>query len=123
MTDTFTPDWPHGHELVERNGIARRFIVVVRDWPGKYPIIGHIEGGAWVWKFTADGMGEADFGSHCRLRNAPAPKPKPREWWFNVYEFGISAPFTSHDEADSRARPTRLECVHVREVIEPEGGA
>ena len=72
--DTFTPDWPHGHEMVDAIGAVHRFNVKAIDWPGPFPIVGHLQNESYVWKFTADGMREARSGSSLRLRNAPAPR-------------------------------------------------
>lgn len=121
--DTFTPDWPHGHELVDANGAAHHFTVRAWDWPGEFPIVGHYGGYGAVWRFTADGLREVEFGTNYRLRNAPAPKPTPREWWVNVYKYDRWSPHETRELADKWAIDDRLECVHVREVIEPEGGA
>jgi hypothetical protein len=57
------------------------------------------------------------------LRNV-LPKPKPREWWMNIYQ----GPWSQHpyatkadaDAADHHNGDRRVECVHVREVLEEE---
>ena len=125
--DTFTPDWPHGHEMVDAIGAVHRFNVKAIDWPGPFPIVGHLQNESYVWKFTADGMREARAGSSLRLRNAPAPKPKPREWWVTFWFDGCPVLHSSEDACQSyqkRFLPAKPhEVIHVREVIEPEGGA
>jgi len=40
----------------------------------------------------------------------------PREWWLNVYPNKVSR-FASRDEADHMAFDSRIECIHVREVL------
>lgn len=47
-------------------------------------------------------------------------KAKPREWWLNVYAGEASSTYTSKKNADLMATPSRLACVHVREVLEGE---
>ena len=42
---------------------------------------------------------------------------EPREWWVNVYGHKAAA-YRTRAMADKAACSTRLECVHVREVIE-----
>ncbi len=44
-------------------------------------------------------------------------RPIPREWWINV-EPGAMFMRTSEDAAKRNAQPQRIECIHVREVIE-----
>lgn len=43
-------------------------------------------------------------------------KPAPREWWVNVYP-SAGEVYNSRLEADRHAAPTRLACVHVREIL------
>lgn len=47
-------------------------------------------------------------------------KPKPREFWVNVYtnEVGIGYGYASRKVADDCAAPNRLDCIHVREVMD-----
>ena len=42
----------------------------------------------------------------------------PREWWVNVYDSRVEWYATAYI-AGGRAGDDRLECVHVREVLEP----
>ena len=46
-------------------------------------------------------------------------KPKPREWWLNVYERGSAISHHSRAEADRNKAyvDKRIDCVHVREVL------
>lgn len=46
-------------------------------------------------------------------------KSEPREWWINVYptSHGGSAAHLSRAIADKFADPSRVECVHVKEVL------
>jgi hypothetical protein len=52
-------------------------------------------------------------------------KREPREWWWNVYEHyedeDVFA-YVSREAADENSAPSRLECVHVREVIDAKDG-
>ena len=43
---------------------------------------------------------------------------KPREFWINEYEWGLSDLHDSEEDADERAHKSRIRCIHVREVIE-----
>jgi len=52
----------------------------------------------------------------CVANTPPAP-PEPRDWWLNVYPDSRAA-HTSKEVADKSADGNRIECVHVREVIE-----
>ena len=114
----FTPDWPYGHVIVTRSGSTRPFVVKVTNWPGKFPIWGHIVGDEGSWCFRADGGSDSGY----RLRNAAPPKRVPREHWMNYYsKCESTGPFGSRKAADAEARtmftkPT--ECVRFREVIE-----
>lgn len=48
-------------------------------------------------------------------------KPEPREWWLNVYNSGVSVCSTvcsTEDAANAYSASYRIECVHVREVLE-----
>ena len=45
-------------------------------------------------------------------------RPKPREWWVNVYANDQLAIHCSRDDANEIASLTRIECVRVTEVIE-----
>jgi len=113
--DEFTPDWPHGHVVVTRSGSTRPFVVKVTDWPGKFPIWGHLVGDKGSWCFRADGGSDGVY----HLRNAAPPKREPREIWVNVYpNFPFNSYPKSREEADKIAHSTRIECVHFREVIE-----
>jgi len=44
-------------------------------------------------------------------------KPEPREFWINLYPCNMY-PYDSKESADLCASTARLECIHVREVIE-----
>ena len=45
-------------------------------------------------------------------------KPKPREFWLNVYKNrGFNTSSTSKEEADQLAIIGRIECIKVREII------
>ena len=46
-------------------------------------------------------------------------KPEPREWWINVYptSHGGSAAHLSRAIAVKFSDPSRVECVHVKEVL------
>lgn len=117
--DEFTPDWPYGHVIVTRSGSTRPFVVKVTNWPGKFPIWGHIVGDEGSWCFRADGGSDSGY----RLRNAAPPKRVPREIWVNVYQSGYGYVHTSRAAADEQVfghdvRNTRIKCIHFREVIE-----
>lgn len=45
-------------------------------------------------------------------------KRDPREWWINVYANGEFWVYQTKTIADKNAGDARLECVHVRDVIE-----
>jgi hypothetical protein len=48
-------------------------------------------------------------------------EPKvPREWWVNVYPDDLDGcSYTTREKADQEHASNRIECVHVREVLEP----
>ena len=125
MTDylnEFTPDWPHGHVIVFPDGTTKPFVVKVWDWPGEFPIWGHMVGYGIPWRCRADGSGSGNAVVH-RLRNAAPPKREPREIWVNVYKSGYGYVHTSRAAADEQVfghdvRNTRIKCIHFREVIE-----
>lgn len=112
----FTLDWPHGHVVVTRSGSTRPFVVKVTDWPGKFPIWGHLVGDEGSWCFRADGGSDSGY----RLRNAAPPKREPREHWMNVYKSGYSLLHKSRSDADKATINGRTECIHFREVIEED---
>jgi len=117
----FTADWPHGHVIVFADGITAPFVVKVTDWPGEFPIRGHVAGLDLPWRSRADGSSNL---SHYCLRNAAPPKRVPYEGWVNVYQ-DISRIwfYKTKEAADAMAAvvpTTRTACVHLREVIEPE---
>lgn len=59
--------------------------------------------GPFVWRFD------------CETYRA---KPEPRERWINIYPDGYEASHKSKEAADQRAGTDRIECVHVREVLD-----
>lgn len=44
-------------------------------------------------------------------------KPKPREFWVNLYRDKLNGAHESKETADMLRRANRIECVHVREVL------
>lgn len=45
-------------------------------------------------------------------------KREPRTWWLNVYPDWACGVYPTNEAADNCAGPERIECVHVREVME-----
>lgn len=78
------------------------------------------------WQLTRESWIDIEnptFDEDVRYRVKPEPR-QPREWWDNVYGTGLQAPivrYTTKREADKCAGPHRVECIHVREVIDEEG--
>lgn len=52
-----------------------------------------------------------------RVTEPYAEPPKPREFWINEYDWGLSDPYDSEANADMGAASDRIRCIHVREVI------
>lgn len=67
-----------------------------------------------VWQDLTWGFNWMTFHVY---RVKPEP-PKPREWWINMYEDECSYRYLTRHDADASASPNRIECVHVREVLE-----
>jgi hypothetical protein len=59
---------------------------------------------------------DPEFDCYC-WRPKPEPR-KPREWWVNMYPKGDSRIHPTLEEAERFSAPARIECVHVREVLE-----
>lgn len=113
----FTPDWPHGHVVIYKNGTTKPFITLTSKDPGDFPIWGHPIGDTFPWRFHADGTS----GHAYYLRNVAPPRPKPREWWVNIYQGGTpGVAYATREIADDRRRENRLECIRVREVLDGE---
>lgn len=66
------------------------------------------------WSETANNDPSWDVNTKYRV------KPAPREWWINIYppHVGENIMHPSKEKADSAAGGYRIECVHVKEVIE-----
>lgn len=46
-------------------------------------------------------------------------KPELREWWINIYPgCGIGVLHDTQADADAYSKPERLECIHIREVLD-----
>lgn len=45
-------------------------------------------------------------------------KPSPREFWVNFYNSGAYSVYTSRESADMGHLGERVQCIHVREVME-----
>jgi hypothetical protein len=59
------------------------------------------------------------YRSGWEYRIVPDP-PKAREWWVNVYPNKFDAAYLSKAVAENQAGNNRLECVHVREILDTE---
>ena len=60
---------------------------------------------------------EEDDGLYAGLDYRIGEEVKPRDLWLNVYDGG-SYIYESKESADREAQEDRLECIHVREVVE-----
>lgn len=64
-----------------------------------------------AWKDDSDPR--ISFGMGRRIRI----KPKPREWWDNIFAGNRVDRHLSKEHAEANAY-NRIECIHVREVID-----
>lgn len=77
----------------------------------------------WGWRDydeTSAGPTPLTYQREYKWRIKPEPR-KPREFWINIYdnEFDDYA-YLTKEAADKAAAAYRLECIHVREVLEDE---
>lgn len=67
------------------------------------------------WEQATDCFGFNFTYFDYRVRSEP---PKPREFWINSYSSTNLCCRESREEADKHASRDRIECIHVREVLE-----
>lgn len=101
-----------------RDGTEARIYAV--DVENGFQIHGACNDGQ-VWRvagWTGEGCFRLD-GSESDLDLMPNVEPrKPREFWVNIYTNGFDMIHDTREKADTHATPGRLECIHMREVIE-----
>ncbi len=95
-------------------GAARRVIALIQSKvsPDAEVTSHHYEDG----RVNLDGTpSPGDLVGHL-----PPEPPKPREFWVNRYPSDESTVYESREQADKNAAPSRVECIHVREVLHGE---
>jgi len=70
----------------------------------------------FTWGHTEAGNGIVCF----RITRLYVEPRKAREWWMNLYPDIDACVYDSKSDADHYAATTRIDCVHVREVLEGE---
>lgn len=116
---TNTPDFTTG-QWAYRLAPTVQVAVPITARPGRYPVMSmdasgvlrsHHANGRWVSGCIS---GTYDLVPLV----LPAPPPAPLiERWVNVYFGGSLGPiYATREEADKGADPSRIRCVHLREV-------
>jgi len=93
---------------------AKDFLPIIQAWSeGRQIQFRTVD----VWVDVGDRTQLIFFNNPEDYRVKPEP-PKPREWWINRYTHLDDCIHASKADADRNATSCRIECVHVREILD-----
>lgn len=105
------PVWEIGKPYPTRGG--KTAYLLKTDAPGRYPLIGYMEGdlecSACSW--TSDGIILVGYQNPADLVPPAPPQPERKTVWMNLYKESIPAyQYDTKEEADAKARADRVAC-------------